>query len=114
LSDTNWTHGARVEAASPRILLTGAAGFLGRVVGRELVRAGFQVRAIAREPSSAVPFPASWMFGDLKDIAFCRSALVGITDVIHCAARAHITNAVGDVDHYDGITAHRVGASATD
>jgi nucleoside-diphosphate-sugar epimerase len=71
-------------------------------VGRELVRAGFQVRAIAREPSSAVPFPASWMFGDLKDIAFCRSALVGITDVIHCAARAHITNAVGDVDHYSG------------
>jgi nucleoside-diphosphate-sugar epimerase len=100
LPETNWTHGVEVEATSPLILLTGAAGFLGRVVGRELVRTGFRVRAIARAPSSSVPFPASWMFGDLKDISFCRSALSGTTDVIHCAARAHVTNAVGDSDHY--------------
>lgn len=62
------------------VLLTGATGFIGRELGVALVRAGWQVRALTRDPErarGALPYPATlFELGDL-------SALTGCDAVVH-------------------------------
>jgi len=76
-----------------RVLLTGAGGFVGRILGERLERAGFVLRAVSRRPDTldrtypdVVALPAeparqdSW--GPL---------LAGVDHVVHCAGIAHAT-----------------------
>jgi dTDP-glucose 4,6-dehydratase len=68
------------------ILVTGAAGFLGREVVRQLRERGETVRAVdlVEDPRSADGVER--MTGDLVDSAFCRAAVRGARAVIHSAA----------------------------
>jgi predicted dehydrogenase/nucleoside-diphosphate-sugar epimerase/glycosyltransferase involved in cell wall biosynthesis len=83
----------RAVAAAPHrptsVLVTGAAGFLGRHVVTALARCGIEVRALVRDPAR-VPFDvegcATVVTGDLGDEAQLRRALDGVEAVINCAA----------------------------
>src|SRR5580698_2262599 len=70
-------------------LVTGAAGFLGSHVARQLVARGDPVRML-RRPSSQnraiADLPLEYVTGDLRDIPSLDRALQGVTRVFHVAA----------------------------
>lgn len=70
-------------------LVTGAAGFLGSHVARELVSRGEEVRVLMR-PSSTnkaiSDLPLEYVTGDLRDAASLEKAMTGIRYVFHVAA----------------------------
>jgi nucleoside-diphosphate-sugar epimerase len=71
------------------VLVTGATGFTGQVVVRQLVEAGARVRAIARESSDlsfAEGLPVEWVRGQVFDPAVIRDAMPGVAHVFHVAA----------------------------
>ncbi len=71
-----------------RVLVTGATGFVGSHVTRELLLAGHSVRAIertvSRRPSGLGA--VDWVPGDILDRASLDRAAVGVEAVIHIAA----------------------------
>jgi nucleoside-diphosphate-sugar epimerase len=79
--------------ASERVVaVTGAAGFLGRVLCRHLVRSGFDVRALVREPRAfAEPGVAAAgrcnLPGELDE-----ALLDGAASVVHCAWATRTTD----------------------
>lgn len=73
------------------ILVTGASGFVGGYFLKELAATGAQVRALYhRHPpqdSSLRADNVQWQKADLLDIFQVESALEGVQQVYHCAAR---------------------------
>jgi nucleoside-diphosphate-sugar epimerase len=69
------------------MLVTGASGFLGRVVSAELIARGHPVAALVRRPGSEPPGTAA-VVGDLTDAASIRAAVrSAVPDcVVHLAA----------------------------
>jgi len=89
-----------------RILVTGASGFIGKALCRELLARAHTVRAAVREADSSAAAGAQETL--VPDIAaeFDRRALVGGVDaIVHLAAVAH--RAVSDSE------LHRVNVDAT-
>jgi nucleoside-diphosphate-sugar epimerase len=78
----------------PRLLLTGATGFLGRYLGREIDRRGLDLAVLARSAKRA-----SWyqergipvFEGDVTCVADCRKALEGRDILVHLAAAADVS-----------------------
>lgn len=72
--------------------MTGASGFVGAVLCRELDVRGFAVRGAVRLLHSSFSAPAveSVAVGKLDAATDWSSALAGVDCVIHCAARAHV------------------------
>jgi uncharacterized protein YbjT (DUF2867 family) len=74
------------------VAVTGAAGFVGTHLCRELVRAGWKVHALVRNPEKATArlahLPVQLKVGDLRDAEFVKSALEGAGAVVHLAAIA--------------------------
>jgi dihydroflavonol-4-reductase len=71
------------------ILITGASGFVGAAVVRQLVQAGHAVRAFIRPTSvrtNLVGLPVEIVQGDLRDADSLARAMVGIRFVFHVAA----------------------------
>lgn len=71
------------------ILLTGATGFLGPYLIRELVDNGYRVRVLVRDPARFQnPFPEKVEVaeGDILDIPSLERAFEGIKQVVHAAA----------------------------
>jgi predicted dehydrogenase/nucleoside-diphosphate-sugar epimerase len=96
------TRSNSLPSPTPRVLVTGGTGFLGREVLRRLEADGVPVRSVARR------FPPAWdrlpgvdyVQADLAD-GLSPSELHGIEAVIHCAAEtsggldAHERNSIG-------------------
>lgn len=79
--------------ARPRVLVTGAAGLLGRHVVRELLRRGLQVRGLDLRQAEE---PIEWQAGDITDLDCLRRAVDGCFAVLHIAARPNIWSGDGD------------------
>jgi nucleoside-diphosphate-sugar epimerase len=69
-----------------KVLLTGASGFLGAAILRELLGAGMQVRALVR-PGREVEAAAERCEGDICDAEVVGRAVQGVDAVVHAAAR---------------------------
>ncbi|HEY1025029.1 MAG TPA: NAD-dependent epimerase/dehydratase family protein [Sphingobacteriaceae bacterium] len=73
------------------ILVTGATGFLGSEVVRQLVQQNAPVIALKRRaskiPETLSSLPITWRNADLLNYFELEEALEGITHVYHCAAR---------------------------
>lgn len=78
---------------SPRVLITGATGFIGQRLARRLASQGVSCRLSARRIAPA----AGAMPADLGDLSALRAACAGIETVFHCAGHAHaFTPAAGE------------------
>src|SRR5215475_7039030 len=76
-------------SGGPKILVTGAAGFLGSHLTRQLVARGADVRVLLRPSSSnraIADLPLEYLTGDLRDVASLDRALSGVERVFHVAA----------------------------
>ena len=72
-----------------KILVTGAAGFLGSHITRQLSARGADVRVLLRPSSSnraIADLPLEYVTGDLRDPASLDRALAGVQKVFHVAA----------------------------
>jgi dihydroflavonol-4-reductase len=76
-----------------RVLLTGATGFIGSHVARELLSAGYEVRALVRPATPGTPPRRNPLDervqvapGDLREKDHLRSALDGCEMLVHVAA----------------------------
>src|SRR5437667_9431164 len=70
-------------------LVTGAAGFLGSHVTRQLVARGDDVRVLLRASSTnraIADLPLEYVTGDLRDRASLDRAMKGVKRVFHVAA----------------------------
>lgn len=82
-------------ATARTVLVTGAAGFVGRRVVADLAATGWRVRAVVRRLSPDVqadaPAEVEWLaLGDLAEVADWSAALAGVEAVVHLAGRAHV------------------------
>jgi len=81
---------------TPRVLITGASGFIGQSMISRLLAKGFQVRAAARDVSS-LPERRGLETAVLPDLAEphdWRPLLEGVSHVVHLAGIAHATSAI--------------------
>lgn len=72
-----------------RYLVTGATGFIGGTLARQLLTAGHEVRCLARNPGAAgalARLGASVHPGDITDAASVRASMIGVDGVFHVAA----------------------------
>lgn len=74
------------------VLVTGAAGLLGRFVVRELLAHGHEVRGLDRRAGEA---EIEWRVGDVTDSALVGSAMKGAEAVLHIAAIPNIWSGDG-------------------
>ena len=74
------------------VLVTGAAGFVGTHVCRQLTRRGSRVRGLVRSPAKAAErlaqMPVDLHVGDVRDDMVLRRAMQGCDVVVHLAAIA--------------------------
>lgn len=76
-----------------RIGVTGASGFLGSRLVRDLAAEGYNVRAISREPAAGLPTGAAWVRSpDLTGPGDWSPVLDQLDAVVHAAARVHVMN----------------------
>jgi farnesol dehydrogenase len=76
---------------SDRVLVTGATGFIGAYVVRQLVAAGARVRVLVRRPAALEPAVRSRVeivAGDVRDAEALAAAVRGTATVLHLAACA--------------------------
>jgi nucleoside-diphosphate-sugar epimerase len=85
------------------VLVTGAAGLLGRFVVRELVAHGYQVRGLDRRAGEA---DIEWHVGDVTSPELLKRAIAGSDAVLHIAAVPNIWSG-------DGQTIMRVNVLGT-
>ncbi|OLL28310.1 epimerase [Burkholderia sp. SRS-W-2-2016] len=86
-----------------RVLVTGAAGLLGRFVVDELLARGYEVRGFDRRAGSA---GIEWVVADVTDAAALNDAMRGIDAVLHIAALPNIWSG-------DGASIMRVNTQGT-
>lgn len=70
------------------VLVTGATGFIGSHLCRELVDRGWAVRAMRRrssDPSALADVDVEWVVADVLDESAVRSAVDGCRSVVHLA-----------------------------
>jgi dihydroflavonol-4-reductase len=83
-----------------RVLVTGATGFLGSWVAREVASRGHQVRLLVRPQSrldNVQDVPGERVLGDVTDAASLERAVAGCEAVVHAAGVARLR--AGDREH---------------
>lgn len=83
----------------PLVALTGATGFIGQYLLRELPRRGYRLRVLLRRPSTMALDSASAVIGDLARAQNMSQALAGVDAVIHSAGIAHAMSGVPEDDY---------------
>ena len=77
---------------SKPVLVTGAAGLVGRHACEELTKTGWKVRALVRNPAKAAMrlahLPVELHVGDVREAEAVGKAMAGCGSVIHLAAVA--------------------------
>jgi len=76
-------------SGGPKTLVTGAAGFLGSHLTRQLIARGADVRVLLRPSSSnraIADLPLEYITGDLRDATSLDRAMLGVQRVFHVAA----------------------------
>jgi nucleoside-diphosphate-sugar epimerase len=85
--------------ANRQIALTGATGFIGRFLLRELTRRGYRIRVLLRQPRAIPPASASAVIGDIRRPQNMAAALADIDAVIHTAGAAHAMTGLPEDDY---------------
>jgi dTDP-L-rhamnose 4-epimerase len=96
-----------------KILITGGAGFIGGHVARELLAAGYAVRALdnlspqvhgpgARRPAYLDP-RVELLVGDVRNAEAVRRALDGVDAVVHLAARVGVGQSMYQIAEYTAV-----------
>ncbi|MEQ8356249.1 MAG: NAD-dependent epimerase/dehydratase family protein [Kiloniellaceae bacterium] len=76
----------------PRVLVTGANGFVGAAVCRHLLAQRWQVRGSLRHDSAVAPEGVEAVVsGPLDGTTDWTSVLTEVNSVVHCAARVHVS-----------------------
>lgn len=76
-----------------KVLVTGAAGFVGQVLVRRLVAEGWGVRAVTRSmPKNDGGAEVEWFVRDMLSSDSWIPLVSGCDSVIHLAARVHVMN----------------------
>ena len=73
----------------PLVALTGATGFIGRHLLKELPKRGYKIRVLLRRPTMLPPEASGAVVGDLAAPRNMSNALAGVDAVIHSAGLAH-------------------------
>lgn len=81
------------------IALTGATGFIGRCLVRELIARGHRVRILLRRPSPVPLECSSAVIGDLSRLRNMKDAFEDAEFVIHTAGVAHAMSGVPEDDY---------------
>src|SRR5579871_3860421 len=81
------------------LALTGATGFIGRYLLREMPKRGYRIRALLRRPASLPMETASAVIGDLARPQNMSAALAGVDAVVHSAGLAHAMSGVPEDDY---------------
>lgn len=71
------------------LALTGATGFIGQYLLREMPKRGYGVRALLRRPAPVPGLTTSALIGDLNKRRNMSTALEGVHAVIHSGGPAH-------------------------
>ena len=79
----------------PKLLVTGASGFIGHEVARQLARGGYRPRLMIRQAGDDCEichFDADFVKADLRHHESLKAAVQGVDGVLHLAARATFEN----------------------
>jgi UDP-glucose 4-epimerase len=87
------------DGKSPLIALTGATGFIGRHLLRELPKRGYRLRVLLRKPSEVALPCASAVIGDLARPQNMGAALADADAVIHSSGVAHAMSGIPEDDY---------------
>jgi nucleoside-diphosphate-sugar epimerase len=87
------------SANKPLVALTGATGFIGQYLLRELPRRGYRLRVLLRRPSAVPVDCASAVIGDLTRPQNMAAALADVDAVIHSAGIAHAMSGLPEDDY---------------
>jgi nucleoside-diphosphate-sugar epimerase len=81
------------------VALTGATGFIGRHLLKELPKRGYKIRVLLRRPTMLPPEASSAVVGDLAAPRNMSDALAGVDAVIHSAGLAHGMSGLPEDDY---------------
>jgi nucleoside-diphosphate-sugar epimerase len=87
------------QARKPLVALTGATGFIGKHLLRELPKRGYRVRVLLRRPTLMPEGCASVLIGDLAQPYNMAEALAGVDAVIHTAGIASTMSGLPEDDY---------------
>ena len=88
-----------VGANKPLVALTGATGFIGQWLLKELPKRGYRLRVLLRRPSTVPIDAASAVVGDLARPVNMAAALADVDAVIHSAGLAHAMSGLPEDDY---------------
>jgi len=90
---------ARKPARRPFVALTGATGFIGRYLLKELPKRGYRLRVLLRHPANLPSGCASAVIGDLARPYNMAEALADVDAVIHTAGLASTMSGAPEDDY---------------